>query len=109
MIKRSTDEVIHYLKNYRSEYNCDHYEIDNETNNSNILRNIEKKGEIITIVVRPTDYGWIEIHNSDEAKELENENCELWGHNGKGNPKILTLGTLVICNSLIGKRLNVPG
>ena len=97
MLNRSVKNVIDYIKK-QVNYNCEEISIVN-TENLNILKGVKKNGVYIFILIRPTDYKWIQFHNYDEVNVLVREDSELWGDNGLIYRKLLLL--VILLNVII--------
>lgn len=91
IINRAIEKIKNYLKTL-DEYNCE----DIEKTAPTILGGIEKNGQDISIVARPSDYNKIVIgYYESEIPVLELDGSELWYENGKSTPQRMTLGKLL--------------
>lgn len=89
-IERAKKKIIAHLS-MLPEYDCSNYD---EVSNS-IIGGIEKNGEEIFIVTRPSDNNEIIIYYQAEFDTLEYAESELWYENGIDKPEKLTLGKIL--------------
>lgn len=90
IIERAKDNILKYLNDHK-DYDCGGVEDLAPT----VMGGIAKYGQIITIVVRPSDNKQVIIYHDSEKASLEYENAELWVEDGKTAPKLLTLGNVL--------------
>lgn len=90
IIGRAKKNIVAHL-NTLPEYDCSNAE---EVSNS-IIGGIEKNGEEIYIVTRPSDNNEVIIYYQAEFDTLEYAESELWHENGRDEPEKLTLGRIL--------------
>lgn len=90
LIKRSKENVRKHLESLR-EYDCSDWEELATT----VIGGVEKGGQSIEIVIRPSDSGEVIIYYSSEKDTLDNPSAELWIDNGIHNPQRLSLGKIL--------------
>ena len=90
LIDRANKNVLAHLKTL-GDYDCNNPEFLAKS----VIGGIKKKGEDITIVVRPSDFREVILYYSSEKDTLDYVNGELWIENGKETPRRLTLGEIL--------------
>lgn len=90
LLKRAKKNVFDYL-NDLPEYDCTEW----EEISSTVIGGVLKEGELISIVVRPSDNGSVIIYYGAEKDALDYGRSELWVEDGKANPIHLTLGKIL--------------
>jgi hypothetical protein len=91
LIDRSIANVKKHLGSLSSVY-----DISNISNLSRtVLSGIKKNGQLIKVIVRPSDNNIVIFFYPSELNVLDDENYELWIDDGNTPPKILTLGDIL--------------
>lgn len=92
IIERAKQNVIEYLKTLKN-YDC----TDMEELTGNVLSGITKNNIPITVVIRPSDNGFIILYSDSEKGylEFEQQYTELWIDNGIDKPRYFTLGKIL--------------
>lgn len=95
LIERAKENVKKHLSQL-PEYNTTNWrEIE-----TTVIAGVTKNGNLISIVVRPSDGGQVIFYYSSEKDTLEQASAELWVDDDKKEPQHLTLGRILKRNRI---------
>jgi hypothetical protein len=104
-LSRARNKIEEYLRG-KQEYNFDDYQ---ELVSPTVI-GVEKNGQEILIVMRPSDGNKVIIFYDEERDLLDSRKvAELWVEDGRSEPKLLTLGKILKMTGIIKFPVNDIG
>ena len=109
IIKRAIGKVYEHLTEDIN-YDVQEWRVNPKASNQNVIHGVKKvlKGikTDVTLVIRPTDGDKLIFYEDFERKSLLQPNSELWGNNDYDCTQEITIGKMLIWNSITKFKVN---